>query len=268
MNLGEKLKQARLEAGLSQRQLCGEEITRNMLSQIEHGTARPSMDTLRYLARRLEKPVSWFLEEESVVSPNQAVMTRARLFFDKGEYANAMTMLEAYRSPDDVYDRERQLMECLILLKLAEMAADEGRELLARELLERLEIPEHGYCTEELTCRALLLRGQLYREELPQICRALPDREEEFLLRAEGALTARQPEKAAQLLDACDQKSPRWKLLRAGAYMAQGAFRKAIPLLLAAEKAYPGEAAAQLEICYRETGNYRQAYVYACKQKK
>ena len=32
MELGEKLKQARLEAGLSQRQLCGEEITRNMLS--------------------------------------------------------------------------------------------------------------------------------------------------------------------------------------------------------------------------------------------
>ena len=53
MSLGEKLRQARLEAGLSQRALCGEEITRNMLSQIEHGTARPSMDTLRALALRL-----------------------------------------------------------------------------------------------------------------------------------------------------------------------------------------------------------------------
>ena len=268
MNLGEKLKQARLEAGLSQRQLCGEEITRNMLSQIEHGTARPSMDTLRYLAQRLGKPVSWFLEEESVVSPNQTVMTQARHFFDRGEYANAMMALETYRSPDAVYDRERQLLECLILLRLAEVAADEGREPLARELLERLEIPEQGYCIEELTCRALLLRGRLFREELPRICRDLPDREEELLLRAEGALMERQPEKAARLLDACNGESSRWKLLRADAYMAQGAFRKAIPLLLAAEKVCPGEAAAQLEICYRETGNYRQAYVYACKQKK
>ena len=50
MDLGQKLRQARLEAGLSQRQLCGEEITRNMLSQIENGTARHSMDTLRFLA--------------------------------------------------------------------------------------------------------------------------------------------------------------------------------------------------------------------------
>ena len=43
MELGEKLRLARLEAGMTQRQLCGDEITRNMLSQIENGTARPSM---------------------------------------------------------------------------------------------------------------------------------------------------------------------------------------------------------------------------------
>ena len=62
MSLGEKLRQARMESGLSQRQLCGDEITRNMLSQIEHDTARPSMSTLQYLARRLGLPVSYFLE--------------------------------------------------------------------------------------------------------------------------------------------------------------------------------------------------------------
>lgn len=41
MSLGERLRQARLEAGLSQRQLCGERITRNMLSQLESGAASP-----------------------------------------------------------------------------------------------------------------------------------------------------------------------------------------------------------------------------------
>ena len=53
MELGEKLRQARLEAGLSQRQLCGERITRNMLSQIEHGSARPSMDPSKNLATQV-----------------------------------------------------------------------------------------------------------------------------------------------------------------------------------------------------------------------
>jgi transcriptional regulator with XRE-family HTH domain len=68
MELGEKLRQARLEAGLSQRQLCGEEITRNMLSLIENGSAKPSMKTLQYLAARLGKAsaifwkkLPWFL---------------------------------------------------------------------------------------------------------------------------------------------------------------------------------------------------------------
>ena len=68
MELGEKLRQARMEAGLSQRQLCGEEITRNMLSLIENGAAKPSMKTLQYLAARLEKSVSYFLEETAVLS--------------------------------------------------------------------------------------------------------------------------------------------------------------------------------------------------------
>ena len=65
MELGQLLKQARLEAGLSQRQLCGDEITRNMLSQIENGSAKPSMETLRYFATQLGKPISFFLEEEA-----------------------------------------------------------------------------------------------------------------------------------------------------------------------------------------------------------
>ena len=93
MELGEKLRLARLEAGLSQRALCGDEITRNMLSRIEHGAARPSMKTLGYLAARLGKPVSYFLEEDTVCSPNQEIMTAARQLFDGKDYAGAMRAL-------------------------------------------------------------------------------------------------------------------------------------------------------------------------------
>lgn len=62
MELGERLRQERIAQGLSQRQLAGEKITRNMLSQIENGSATPSVDTLCYLAQQLHKPVSFFLE--------------------------------------------------------------------------------------------------------------------------------------------------------------------------------------------------------------
>ena len=111
MELGEKLRLARLEAGLSQRALCGDEITRNMLSRIENGAARPSMKTLGCLAARLGKPVSYFLEEDTVCSPNQEIMTAVRQLFDGKDYAGAMRALAQYRAPDEIYDRERQLLE-------------------------------------------------------------------------------------------------------------------------------------------------------------
>ena len=120
MELGEKLRLARLEAGLSQRALCGDEITRNMLSRIENGAARPSMKTLGCLAARLGKPVSYFLEEDTVCSPNQEIMTAVRQLFDGKDYAGAMRALAQYRAPDEIYDRERQLLEILVRLHLAE----------------------------------------------------------------------------------------------------------------------------------------------------
>ena len=45
-------------------------------------------------------------------------------------------------------------------------------------------------------------------------------------------------------------------------------YRPAMSCLLEAERNFPEETAQLLEICYRETGNFRRAYHYACKQKK
>ena len=84
MSIGSKLKQARLEAGLSQRQLCGDVITRNMLSLIENGSARPSMDTLAYLAERLGKPMGFFLGEKN---PNADCLESARAAYVRGDFS-------------------------------------------------------------------------------------------------------------------------------------------------------------------------------------
>ena len=122
MELGEKIKQARLEAGLSQRQLCGDAVTRNMLSQIENGSARPSMDTLRYFAARLGKTLSYFLEEDAVLSPNQQVMRNAREAYDGGNWEAVLETLKEFRQPDDLFCRERDLLETLAALELAQTA--------------------------------------------------------------------------------------------------------------------------------------------------
>ena len=260
MELGEKLRQARLAAGLSQRQLCGDVITRNMLSQIENGGASPSMSTLRYLAERLHKPVSFFLEEEAVVSTNQRAMENAWAAYERGDVDTALEQLKEYRSPDPVYDREHRLLRALTLLTAAEKALKERRNLYARELLERLENP---LPLPELERKHTLLRMELGLGHDP-----LPDLSRELRLRAKEALKEGDADYAARLLDAASEPNdPDWCFLRGQASLARGNYREASEFLLRAEERYPRETALPLEQCYRELGDFRRAYDYACKSR-
>ena len=271
MELGKRILQARLEAGLSQRQLCGEEITRNMLSQIEHGTARPSMSTLQYLAGRLGKSVSYFLEEDTLSTPNQAVMMRARTAFDSGDYSGAVQALDQYREPDEVYDREMYLIKALSCLELAKDVVSQEKGLYAVELLEESErlFRKSGYFREELEGKRLILLGKAKKRNLKEICEALPSLDEHLLIRAQAAMEKRDYIRCGQLLDAAeDRKTPMWNLLRGDVYLQCGAFSQAAELLHRAEAACPEEVAPKLEQCYRELGDFKQAYFYACKQKK
>ena len=252
-----------MEAGLSQRQLCGDVITRNMLSLVEHGSARPSMDTLKLLAARLGKPVSWFLEEETVTSPNQTVMESVRQLYDAGAYSEAVQAMESYRKEDPVFDREAELLRVLLYLHLAERAVGEERFPYALELLNRADA-DTAYCREELHRRRLLLLGKIPGQRVSE---RLPSLDEELLLRAEEALDAGLGERAAHLLEAAeDQTGSRWNWIRGRVHMARKEYKAAAACLHRAESAYPKETAPLLEYCYRELEDYKRAYEYAVKQ--
>ena len=270
MELGEKLRTARLEAGLSQRQLCGEEITRNMLSQIENGTAQPSMATLRYLARRLDKPVSYFLEEDALSSPNRRVMDAAAAAWERDDAVEADRLLSEFRLPDAVYHREYTLLWVLTRLRLVEKALEEGRLPYAGELLDAAEeqLAEMTYALPELRRRAVLLRGRISRKNAAALVRKLPSADEELMLRCRAALDGADLERAGQLLDAAqDRECPDWCLLRGEVYFRLGDFSRAAACLTRAEERYPRETALPLERCYREMGDYRKAYDYACRER-
>lgn len=46
MDIGKKIREIRTEKLMTQSQLAGDEITRNMLSRIENGAALPSLGTV------------------------------------------------------------------------------------------------------------------------------------------------------------------------------------------------------------------------------
>lgn len=63
--IGEKIKDIRCAKMMTQQELAGEFITRNMLSRIENGFALPSIPTLIYIAERLGVPPGYLLADES-----------------------------------------------------------------------------------------------------------------------------------------------------------------------------------------------------------
>ena len=253
MELGEKLLEARKEAGLSQRQVCGDVITRNMLSRIEHGAVRPSMKTLQYLAKVLGKPVGYFLGE-TTASVNEEVMAQARECFAEGKYAQVLQQLEGYRGPDTL-DWERGLLGFLSCLMAAEAAAAQGRKPVEEKYLTLSEGFSSPYITPTLCSR---------RESLRQGLGTLPSLDTELLLRARKAQEGGNMDRARKLLDAVENRGNLWHGLMGSLYMALGDYAQAVEYLLKGEDK---DCLPLLEECYRAQGDYEKAYLCACKRR-
>ena len=260
MELGERIKAARLEAGLSQRQLCGEVITRNMLSLIESGRARPSMDTLRHFSKALGKPMSFFLEEDAVTSPNQEIMQQCEEAYAAGELGAILPLLDTYRAPDPVFDNTRYLLEVLTCQGLAQQAVTDGKPAYALRLLDRADrAAEHTLYAPDSRSRTLL-RWQADRTTAVAAQLSVTG---ELMLLADSALQAGNAARAAEILDAAGEKPPRWHLLRGTAALQLQTAQAAITHLKAAETAYPEETIPLLEQAYLLAEDYKHAYEYA-----
>jgi len=98
--IGQKIKEARLEMGLSQRQLAGEDISRAYISILEKGSATPSDKVLHVIATRLGKPVDFFLGsvDEEMQEVAYALLERARHQMKSEQYDLAKGLLDRVRA--------------------------------------------------------------------------------------------------------------------------------------------------------------------------
>src|SRR5438046_7973893 len=94
--LGERLRQLRVAAGLTQSDLAGERFSKEYVSQIERGKTRPTRETIEWLAVRLgvdsgflEKGVS--ADERSRV---EAMLSRAEALTSAQQSDEAIAELE------------------------------------------------------------------------------------------------------------------------------------------------------------------------------
>lgn len=277
MTLGEKLRQARLEAGLSQRALCGEQITRNMLSQIENGAAKPSMETLLYLAHGVGKPVSYFLEEDVVLSPNPPVLEQAQAALVQGE--SALGILESYAAGDKVFDSLYYFLLSEACYREAERALLQEKVPYAGSLLEKtLEAGEKTLYpypkTQALALEAWIGRKnpETLRENLDRLEKVLgPWKTRMALLLARDCLNNADPQGARFYLKQAEEDQGEKQILLGESYFQERNFSQAAKEFQKAEELAPKEELPslydRLEICFRELEDYKEAYHYAALQK-
>src|SRR5438270_10226558 len=85
-SLGQRIRQSRQALGLSLAAVAGDDFSRAFLNQVELGRAQPSTQTLRIIARRLQQPIDYFLEEPGDSSAAlELILTEAELGLHRGE---------------------------------------------------------------------------------------------------------------------------------------------------------------------------------------
>ena len=94
MDIGKKIKEIRVGKMMTQSQLAGDEITRNMLSRIENGAALPSLGTVIYLAKRLGVPAGVLLSDDDgeYNFKKNSLIKKIKYFYQEKEYELCLDM--------------------------------------------------------------------------------------------------------------------------------------------------------------------------------
>lgn len=113
-SIGERIKRARVAAGLTQQQLAAPRYSKAYISALEHGQSRPSMAALTFLAERLGLPATHFLED----APAGWTRLEADLALAASRWQEAVDAYEALLAGETGQARRAEL-----LLGLAEARA-------------------------------------------------------------------------------------------------------------------------------------------------
>lgn len=291
MTLGEKIKNARLERNMTQKDVVGDYITRNMLSKIENGSATPSVKTLEYLASALGLPAGYFMSESGGDEFTPGGMSSARAHFREEEYEGCVQVLSSMDLEGGYRDEALLLLaRSKISLSKQAMAAGRNEEAirLAKEALAHND--DTIYRSAAFRTEALLLVARCTMELGGDFDKAMDDYQAAYqdqglgefyrLTMAEYYIDQGDLEKARREMDSISRLSeatkPAYLMLQGRMELEDNQYTQAAKQLEKAEQLARGTGSsyfmsslyAMLEQCYREMEDFKKAYHYASMQLK
>ena len=166
--LGRRIKEARLAKKLTQSDVAGTFITRNMLSQIESGAANPSLKTLEYLTSVLDIPIQALMPdgkgEENCVNSDSPLLQKlldCKRLYSEGEYSQAVKAAEELA--DSELSDEAFAVTARSYITMAEKAEKQGDLSAAADYANKAyEMADKGiYASRDIKTVSALLMNRI-----------------------------------------------------------------------------------------------------------
>jgi tetratricopeptide (TPR) repeat protein/DNA-binding XRE family transcriptional regulator len=171
--LGERLRQLRVAAGLTQSELAGERFSKEYVSQIERGKTRPTDETIGWLAARLGVDTGFLSNGVSSEDRGrvEATLARAEALLGAGSFADAAEAFEIARAAVGATSVPELDVRSLVGEARARIRTGEIREAL--DLLSRARTLAEGPSFSDVERAEVLLWLGACRYKLSSIQTAL-----------------------------------------------------------------------------------------------
>ncbi len=290
MTLGQKIKEARLERNMTQKEVVGDYITRNMLSKIENDSATPSVKTLEYLASALGLPAGYFMSDSGGDELTPEAVDKARACYRDRDYQAALELLDGVDIDGSGYADEVLLLKARASYALAKKTLEDGLPSMAQSLAEDAIFYEQksmysfaAFKTEVLLfiakCRLAIGDGfETAMEEYHDAYRRQGLGEMYRLMMTDYFINTGDTEAAAgqmeQIIDISAGYEPEYLMMKAKLELKRSNYQTAATQLRQAEeicgaggsRQFMSGLYAMLEECYKELDDFKMAYHYATKQ--
>lgn len=277
MTLGQRIKTLRKERAMTQSALCGDYMTRNMLSQIENDQASPSLATVCFIAKQLQIPVGYLLDQEvtPLVYRKAGVIELIRTAYADGRWQDCIDHCKQLSDFDD--ELALLLSDCYLQEGIA--AFHDGQLETAKNLLDtalrfttRTRYPKSAIEEQANTLLAIISETGKPQAQDPSLCASIHrgNHLEEYLYNILLSLMDRgKHDLASQLFDSIRLTNPLYRK-HINARLADAAFnyQRSAALLreIIEEATHTADAIFilriynELENCCKAMSDYEGAY--------